>query len=64
MARRLRLVIRLIDGPKSSTTLLVFGNPRDEMLDQGIKMMGTDAVTFDPPIWAMFERQQFGKRTA
>src|SRR4249920_830909 len=29
------------------------------MLDQGIKMMGCDAVTFDPPIWAMFERKQF-----
>jgi len=29
------------------------------LLDQGIKMMGTDAVTFDPPVWAMFERKQF-----
>jgi kynurenine formamidase len=29
------------------------------MLDQGIKVMGIDAVTFDPPIWAMFERKQF-----
>jgi kynurenine formamidase len=29
------------------------------LLDQGVKMMGTDAVTFDPPIWAMFERKQF-----
>lgn len=28
-------------------------------LDQGIVMMGIDAVTFDPPIWAMFERKQF-----
>ncbi len=28
-------------------------------LDQGIKMMGIDAVTFDPPVWAMFERKQF-----
>jgi kynurenine formamidase len=28
-------------------------------LDQGIKVMGIDAITFDPPIWAMFERQQF-----
>ena len=22
-------------------------------------MMGTDAVTFDPPVWAMFERKKF-----
>ena len=22
-------------------------------------MMGIDAVTFDPPVWAMFEREQF-----
>ena len=29
------------------------------LLDQGIKMMGIDAVTFDPPVWAMFERKQF-----
>ena len=28
-------------------------------LDQGIKVMGIDAITFDPPIWAMFERKQF-----
>jgi kynurenine formamidase len=29
------------------------------LLDQGIKVMGIDAVTFDPPVWAMFERKQF-----
>ena len=29
------------------------------MLDHGIKVMGIDAVTFDPPVWAMFERKQF-----
>jgi kynurenine formamidase len=29
------------------------------LLDQGIKMMGIDAVTFDPPVWAMFERKRF-----
>ncbi len=29
------------------------------LIDQGIKMMGIDAVTFDPPVWAMFERKQF-----
>jgi kynurenine formamidase len=22
-------------------------------------MMGIDAITFDPPVWAMFERKQF-----
>ena len=29
------------------------------LIDQGIKTMGIDAVTFDPPVWAMFERKQF-----
>jgi kynurenine formamidase len=29
------------------------------MLDQGVKMTGIDAITFDPPVWAMFERKQF-----
>ncbi len=29
------------------------------MLDQGVKVTGIDAVTFDPPVWAMFERKQF-----
>jgi len=29
------------------------------LIDQGIKMMGIDAITFDPPVWAMFERKQF-----
>jgi kynurenine formamidase len=29
------------------------------LLDQGIKMTGIDAVTYDPPMWAMFERRKF-----
>jgi kynurenine formamidase len=29
------------------------------LIDQGIKLMGIDAITFDPPVWAMFERRQF-----
>lgn len=29
------------------------------LIDQGIKMMGIDAITFDPPVWAMFARKQF-----
>jgi kynurenine formamidase len=29
------------------------------MLDQGIKVAGCDAITFDPPVWAMFERRKF-----
>ena len=29
------------------------------LLDQGIKVAGIDAITFDPPVWAMFERKQF-----
>ncbi len=29
------------------------------LIDQGIKVMGIDAITFDPPVWAMFERKKF-----
>jgi kynurenine formamidase len=29
------------------------------LIEQGIKVMGIDAITFDPPVWAMFERKQF-----
>ena len=29
------------------------------LIEQGVKMMGIDAITFDPPVWAMFERKQF-----
>ncbi|RIK40205.1 MAG: cyclase [Chloroflexi bacterium] len=29
------------------------------LIEQGVKVMGIDAITFDPPVWAMFERQQF-----
>ena len=29
------------------------------LLDQGVKVAGIDAVTFDPPVWAMFERKKF-----
>lgn len=29
------------------------------LIEQGIKVMGIDAITFDPPVWAMFERAEF-----
>ena len=29
------------------------------LISKGVRMMGIDAVTFDPPVWAMFEREQF-----
>ena len=35
------------------------GEATEWLIDQGIKMMGIDAPTFDPPVWAMFERKQF-----
>lgn len=35
------------------------GEATNWLLDQGIKMTGIDAVTYDPPVWAMFERRQF-----
>ena len=37
----------------------VTGEATEWLLDQGIKVMGIDAVTFDPPVWAMFERKEF-----
>ena len=35
------------------------GESTNWLLDQGIKMTGIDAVTYDPPVWAMFERKKF-----
>ena len=29
------------------------------LIAQGVRMMGIDAITFDPPVWAMFERKHF-----
>lgn len=29
------------------------------LIKQGVRMMGTDAPTFDPPVWAMFESKHF-----
>jgi len=29
------------------------------LIDQGVRMMGCDAITFDPPVWAMFEKKLF-----
>jgi kynurenine formamidase len=29
------------------------------LIHQGVRLMGIDAITFDPPVWAMFERKQF-----
>jgi kynurenine formamidase len=29
------------------------------LIKKGIRLMGIDAITFDPPVWAMFERKQF-----
>ena len=29
------------------------------LIAKGVRMMGCDAITFDPPVWAMFERKQF-----
>jgi kynurenine formamidase len=35
------------------------GEATNWLLDQGVKMTGIDAVTYDPPVWAMFERKKF-----
>lgn len=29
------------------------------LISQGVRMMGCDAITFDPPVWAMFEKELF-----
>lgn len=29
------------------------------LIAQGVRMMGCDAITFDPPVWAMFEQEHF-----
>ena len=29
------------------------------LIARGVRLMGIDAITFDPPVWAMFERKQF-----
>ena len=29
------------------------------LIGKGIKVMGIDAVTFDPPVWSMFEKRKF-----
>lgn len=35
------------------------GESTEWLLDQGVKVTGIDAVTYDPPVWAMFERKKF-----
>jgi kynurenine formamidase len=29
------------------------------LIERGVRMMGIDAITFDPPVWAMFEKRLF-----
>jgi kynurenine formamidase len=29
------------------------------LIDQGVKVTGCDAITYDPPVWAMFEQKKF-----
>lgn len=29
------------------------------LISRGVRVMGIDAPTFDPPVWAMFERREF-----
>ena len=29
------------------------------LIERGVRMMGCDAITFDPPVWAMFEQKHF-----
>ena len=29
------------------------------LIEQGVRLMGCDAITYDPPVWAMFEKKLF-----
>lgn len=29
------------------------------LISQGVRLMGCDAITYDPPVWAMFEKKLF-----
>jgi kynurenine formamidase len=29
------------------------------LIERGVRLMGCDAITFDPPVWAMFEKRKF-----
>jgi kynurenine formamidase len=29
------------------------------LIAQGVKVMGCDAITYDPPVWSMFEKKRF-----
>src|SRR5207253_126919 len=29
------------------------------LISKGVRLMGCDAITFDPPVWAMFEQKHF-----
>jgi kynurenine formamidase len=29
------------------------------LIERGVRLMGCDAITFDPPVWAMFEQRKF-----
>jgi kynurenine formamidase len=35
------------------------GSATNWLLDQGVKMTGIDAVTYERPVWAMFETKEF-----
>ena len=34
------------------------------LIERGVRMMGIDAITFDPPVWAVFERKQLWGATS
>jgi kynurenine formamidase len=37
----------------------VTGEATRWLISRGVRMMGIDAITWDPPVWAMFEREHF-----
>ena len=48
--------------PRSGTAPTTAGMTAEatrHLISQGVRMMGIDAITFDPPVWAMFEEKHF-----
>ena len=46
--------------PRSATAPTIRGMSAEAtrwLIERGVRMMGCDAITFDPPVWAMFEKQ-------
>lgn len=50
--------IAIFKGKVEAQGYYVFALPQ-RVLDRGVKVMGVDAIGFDPPVAKMFERKKF-----